>query len=80
MELQLPFLITSLVGHDRQLSGAVSFQVQWLEKLFGDVEKAVIKLEKETVTNYTYQRGRNWKAEKLKFLFKLMLPWNYNFR
>ena len=45
MEMQLPFLITTLVGHNKQISGIVSSHVQWLEKLLADVEKALLARE-----------------------------------
>lgn len=79
MELQLPFLITSLVSHDRQVSSVVAAQVQWLEKLFGDVERAILNLEKTS----TMKQGvhvKKWEPKELKLLYDVMKPWNYDFQ
>ena len=75
MEMQLPFLITTLVGHNKQISGIVSSHVQWLEKLLADVEKALLARE-------TSKKKSNHAQElkELKCIYILLKPWNTEFR
>lgn len=75
MEFQLPFLITSLVSSNRQLSGIVARQVQWLEKFFGEIERAALKAKKEEAK--TESEKKQIQSNRL---YKLMIPWQYDSR
>lgn len=77
LELDLPFLISSLVSKDRQLSSVVAGHVQWLEKFLGELEKYIIKAEKTAVK----KNGKKDAIKENKYIYNgLMLPWEYNFR
>ena len=75
MEMQLPFLITTLVGHNKQISGIVSSHVQWLEKLLADVEKALLAREASNKKSNHAQE-----LKELKCIYILLKPWNTEFR
>uniref|UniRef100_A0A1X7UZZ4 Uncharacterized protein n=1 Tax=Amphimedon queenslandica TaxID=400682 RepID=A0A1X7UZZ4_AMPQE len=75
MEMQLPFLITSLVGHNRHLSGIVSSHVQWLEKLLADVEKTLLEDEVEMK-----KRSKDSSLKELKCIYEFVVPWDTQFR
>ena len=60
MEMQLPFLITTLVGHNKQISGIVSSHVQWLEKLLADVEKALLAREASKKRVIMLKNWKSW--------------------
>ena len=71
MEMQLPFLITTLVGHNKQISGIVSSHVQWLEKLLADVEKVLLVREASNKKSNHAQE-----LKELKCIYILLKPWN----
>ena len=75
-EQNLPFLITSLVSKDRQLSNTISNHVQWLEKLFGGVEMYGLTkkkpLKKIKKTDIPVQ-------EEMKFVYDLQMPFQHDF-
>ena len=75
MEMQLPFLITSLVGHNRHLSGIVSSHVQWLEKLLADVEKTLLEDEADMK-----KRSKGSSLNELKCIYEFVVPWDTQFR
>ena len=75
MEMQLPFLITTLVSHNKQISGIVSSHVQWLEKLLADVEKALLAREASNKKSNHAQE-----LKELKCIYILLKPWNTEFR
>ena len=77
LEFDLPFLISSLVSKDRQLSSVVAGHVQWLEKFLGELEKYIIKEEKAAVK----KDGKKAVIKENKYIYNnLMWPWEYNFR
>ena len=75
MEMQLPFLITSLVGHNRRLSSIVSSHVQWLEKLLADVEKTLLEDEASMK-----KRNKDSSLKELNCIYELVVPWDTQFR
>jgi hypothetical protein len=85
-EDELPFLITSLVSHDRWISGVVGRQVQCLEKLLGTIEQELINTEKKEIIRKSNVKPKvsEKKKEKpeeilseLKYLYNLGKCWNY---